>query len=66
MEDQGFISCLPARAAASPDAIYATFDGEPITFADLHRKSDSVAVELRRLGVAKGDRVALKIGRAHV
>ncbi len=61
MEDQGFISRLPARAATSPDAIYATFDGEPITFADLHRKSDSVAVELRRLGVAKGDRVALML-----
>lgn len=61
MEDQGFISRLPARAGASPDAIYATFDGEPITFADLHRKSDSVAVELRRLGVVKGDRVALML-----
>ncbi|MDW6021845.1 AMP-binding protein [Mesorhizobium sp. BAC0120] len=61
MEDKGFISCLQARAAASPDAIYATFDGEPISFADLHRKSDSVAVELRRLGVAKGDRVALML-----
>ncbi|MCR6501365.1 AMP-binding protein [Shinella sp. CPCC 101442] len=61
VEDQGFISRLPARAIASPDAIYATFDGEPITFADLHRKSDSVAVALRRLGVEKGDRVALML-----
>lgn len=61
MQDQGFVSRLPARAAASPEAIYATFDGEPITFADLHRKSDSVAVELRCLGVAKGDRVALML-----
>jgi crotonobetaine/carnitine-CoA ligase len=61
VEDQGFISRLPRRAATSPDAIYATFDGEPITFADLHRKSDSIAVELRGLGVAKGDRVALML-----
>jgi crotonobetaine/carnitine-CoA ligase len=61
VEDQGFISRLSARAATSPDAIYATFDGEPVTFGDLHRKSDSVAVELRRLGVVKGDRVALML-----
>lgn len=61
VEDKGFISCLPARAAAAPDAIYATFDGEPITFSDLHRKSDSVAIALRRMGVAKGDRVALML-----
>ncbi|WP_318913961.1 AMP-binding protein [Shinella zoogloeoides] len=61
VEDQGFISRLPARAAASPDAIYSTFDGEPITFAALHSKSDNVAVALRRLGVEKGDRVALML-----
>ena len=61
MQDQGFVSYLPAHAATAPDAIYATFDGVPITFADLHRKSDSVAVALRRLGVAKGDRVALML-----
>src|SRR6218665_2358551 len=61
VEDQGFISRLPARAIASSDAISAPFAGEPIPFADLHRKSDSVAVALRRLGVEKGDRVALML-----
>ncbi|TXI09122.1 MAG: ATP-dependent acyl-CoA ligase [Rhizobium sp.] len=64
MEDNGFISFLAIRASASPDTIYATFDGEPITFADLHRTSDSVAVELRRLGVTKGDRVALMLSNS--
>lgn len=64
MEDKGFISFLAIRANASPDTIYATFDGEPITFADLHRTSDSVAVELRRLGVSKGDRVALMLSNS--
>jgi crotonobetaine/carnitine-CoA ligase len=61
VEEQGFIALLAARAASSPEAIYATFDGEPISFAQLHEKSDSVAVELRRLGVARGDRVALML-----
>lgn len=61
MEDKGFISLLAVRARISPDAVYATFDGEPITFSDLHRTSDSVAAELRRLGVVKGDRVALML-----
>src|SRR4051794_3120220 len=61
VDDQGFITFLPGRAAATPDAIYATFDGKPITFAELHRMSDAIALGLRRLSVERGDRVALML-----
>lgn len=61
MTEQGFIALLAARATSSPEEIYATFDGEPISFAQLNQSSDSIAVELRRLGVGRGDRVALML-----
>lgn len=52
---------LPEVAARSGDAVYATFNGVPIHFDELHRQSDSVAVELRNMGVHAGDRVALML-----
>jgi crotonobetaine/carnitine-CoA ligase len=61
VDNQGFITLLPGRAAATPNAIYAIFDGKPITFAELHRMSDAIAMGLRRLGVEHGDRVALML-----
>jgi len=61
VENQSFISNLPKMAASSPDSVYATFESEEITFAQLDTKSDSVAAALRRLGVLKGDRVALML-----
>ncbi len=61
MDNRSFISCLPKRATSSPDALYATFDGASITFAQLDARSNAIAAELRRLGVQKGDRVALML-----
>ncbi len=59
--DDGFIGRLAARLADDPSGLFARFGGQRITFEELDRRSDSLAVWLRRGGIAKGDRVALMI-----
>jgi len=59
--DDGFVGRLAERAAHDPAGLFARFQGEPITFAELDRCSDSLADWLRRGGINKGDRVALMI-----
>jgi crotonobetaine/carnitine-CoA ligase len=57
--DEGFIQAFRNKASATPAHVFARFNGEPIDFAALHRMSDSFAANLRRLGVSRGDRVAV-------
>lgn len=45
--------------AARPDTPYLVVDDETITYADLHRRALADARALARLGVRRGDRVAL-------
>jgi len=44
---------------ARPDAVAIVVDGEPVDYADLDRRVDAAAAELHRLGIGRGDRVAV-------
>lgn len=55
----GFWELFAELAAAEGDRVYARFDGTPITFAELDQASASLAAGLTRLGVGRGDRVAV-------
>jgi len=59
MSAQGFLDLFFARSRHSPDALFARFEGEPIAFGALARRAEAVAAELRRRGIARGDRVAV-------
>ena len=51
---------LARQAETRPDQAYLRFgEGPPITFGDIDERTDRIANSLRRLGVAKGDRVAM-------
>ena len=54
----GFISLLRAKAETNPDGVFGDFEGQPLTFAHIDHMSDAFAANLRRRGVARGDRVA--------
>ncbi len=55
----GFVDLLTARARAEPDRVYARFCGEPLTYAELERRSAAFAAHLRERGLKPGDRVAV-------
>jgi long-chain acyl-CoA synthetase len=50
---------LAEAVALRPDAPAALFKGRTVSHGELDRRSDAFAAALARLGVAKGDRVAL-------
>ncbi|MBN9672012.1 AMP-binding protein [Roseibium aggregatum] len=54
-----FVRSFRQKAGACPDKVFATFDGEAITFGDLDRMSDTFAAHLRGEGVRRGDAVAV-------
>lgn len=58
-DDDGFVSLLIARAAAEPERIYARFCGEPVSHAEIERRSAAFAAYLRACGIVAGDRVAV-------
>lgn len=58
-DKDGFVSLLTARAAAEPDRVYARFSGEPLSYAELERRSATFAGYLRAQGIVAGDRVAV-------
>ena len=60
-EAEGFVELLQARRWAEPDRLFARFEGAPISFATLGAEADAFASGLRRLGVARGDRVAVML-----
>jgi crotonobetaine/carnitine-CoA ligase len=57
--DGGFVRALLAIARAHPERVYARFEGAPMTFGALDTMSAALAAQLRRGGVAAGDRVAV-------
>ncbi|MCW2241383.1 AMP-binding protein [Azospirillum canadense] len=57
--DEGFVRLFAQAARTDRDRVFARFNGEAMTFGALDRRSDGVAAELRRLGLAPGDRVAV-------
>jgi crotonobetaine/carnitine-CoA ligase len=58
-DDEGFVDLLHARAVADPNGVYASFNGVPITFAELDRASSAFAGFLRGEGYGQGDHVAV-------
>lgn len=58
-DDDGFVSLLTTRAAAEPERVYARFCGEPVTYAEIERRSAALAAHLRTRGIVAGDRVAV-------
>lgn len=58
-DDDGFVGLLTARAAAEPDRTYARFCGEPVSYAEIERRSAAFAAHLRSQGIVAGDRVAV-------
>ncbi len=50
------------RVARYPDRDYLIFHDQSYTFAELDRRSRQVAAGLSRLGLSKGDRVAVMVG----
>ena len=57
--DTGFVSLLTSHAARDPGGIYARFCGEPVTFAEIERRSAAFASHLRSRGITPGERVAV-------
>ena len=57
----GFVALLRARAAAAPDALFATFNGAPLRFGELDRRSDGLAAWVRGRGVGPGEAVAVML-----
>jgi carnitine-CoA ligase len=59
--DDGFIKRFVSLAETDGDRVFARFEGEVLSFAHLHEQSSRIAAGLRRLGVARGDRVAVML-----
>jgi long-chain acyl-CoA synthetase len=57
--DITLVDCLARHAAAAPDAPAVLFKGAQLSYRQLHDLSDRFAHALGRLGVRRGDRVAL-------
>ncbi len=52
-----------AQAARTPDATALTCDGESLTYAQLGRRVDRLAADLRQRGVGRGNRVGICANR---
>ncbi len=61
---ESFVALLQRRARSEPSRVFARFDGLALTFADLDRQSDALAAEIRRRGIARGERVAVMMRNA--
>jgi acyl-CoA synthetase len=58
-QDETFYSLVARHASASPDAVALEDGSRRLTWLELQRWVDGVAVELRAYGLEKGDRVAI-------
>jgi crotonobetaine/carnitine-CoA ligase len=64
--DDGFVALLTHRAGENPHAIFARYEGAPLTFGELDRMATALAIWMRGLGLAPGDAVALMIRNSPV
>jgi amino acid adenylation domain-containing protein len=51
------------RAAAAPDAVAVSYEGARLTYGELNRRADILAVQLRDLGVGQQDIVGVAMDR---
>lgn len=59
--DDGFAPLLARRAQANPSGLFARYEGVPVSFGDLDRMANILALWMRRIGLAPGDAVALML-----
>jgi len=59
--DEGFAPLLALRMRDDPAGLFARYEGTPISFAELDRMAIALALWIRRIGLAPGDRVALML-----
>ena len=59
--DDGVAPLLARRAQANPSGMFARYDGAPVSFADLDRMANLLALWMRGIGLAPGDAVALML-----
>ena len=59
--DDGFLPLLTRRSQASPDGLFARYEGAPLRFDELDRTATALAVWMRGIGLKPGDAVALMI-----
>ncbi|WP_347957522.1 AMP-binding protein [Gordonia aichiensis] len=59
--DENFTELLRARIEDNPDKVFVTDGTHSLTFAELYRDSQRLAVGLRRKGLRPGDRVAAQL-----
>lgn len=55
----GFVNDFITKAKLTPDKIFASFNGQPISFQLIDQHSATIAAELRQRGISTGDRVAV-------
>ena len=60
----GFIERFVSLAERDGERVFARFEGEALSFAHLHDQSGRIAAGLRRLGVGRGDRVAVMLANS--
>jgi crotonobetaine/carnitine-CoA ligase len=60
----GFIERFVSLAERDGGRVFARFEGEALSFGHLHDRSDRIAAGLRRLGVGRGDRVAVMLANS--
>src|SRR3954466_793624 len=60
----GFIERFVSLAQRDGERVFARFEGEALSFAHLHDQSGRIAAGLRRLGVGRGDRVAVMLANS--
>src|SRR5438105_4890626 len=53
--DDGFAPLLARRAQANPSGLFARYEGAPVSFGDLDRMANTVALWMRRIGLAPGE-----------
>src|SRR4051812_28337992 len=59
--DDGFLPLLDRRVAKNPLEAFACFEGEHLSFGDLDRIANALAVWMCEIGVEPGDAVALMV-----
>src|ERR1041384_1016659 len=64
--DDGFLPLLSRRVQEDPTALFARYEGMPITFGELDRMASALAIWMRGHGLKPGGAVALMIRNSPV
>lgn len=59
--EEGLIELLRRRVARDPNRTFARYEGEPISFAELDRRSDAMARGLAQDGISRGSHIAVML-----